>query len=859
MKGGALLRGGEARTRADIAIAAGLFAVALSIGTWYVPRVVAAGGQPRFYQESYGTAVMLACGHGYVNPDAATLEDLRQFLSLERDRIECSESLARIERRPLVPMQTAYRYLMTAVAWTWRLRGKIAWSSLAPLYGLFYAVTVVLAFAVFRQGMGRVLAVVITCALASSPLHLSYLAHLRDYSKAPFVLGLVLLAMKLVRPPLSFRRALTLAAEAGILTGIGMGFRNDLLVAVPAFVGALLLFLPADQIARGWRNLAAAGVFLATFALAISPMWSIYRTGGGSSSQHLIVLGLGEPFGEELGVENGHLYEWGYGYSDEFAHAMISAHATRRLGNDSFLKMYGPDYDRAATDYLRHVAANFPADLVTRAYASTIKILELPYDAKLFLPHDQFIQLPRRFVVARDRVVRQFTPVWPWAIGFMLVSVSLSSPRLGLFAVALLFYLSGYPALQFNERHYFHLEFVGWWALGFSASLTWTALTLAAGGRLSELRPAIGWRGAITQALVLWVVVAVMLVAPLWALRAYQQPHLRQLFQKYVNAPVESLPLTPTIRGNGWVSIESPPQVDAVKTALQKDGVHAELIVAEFGGAACDSLKLDAVFRYTSTERAFDFTRTLQVQPPLSSTPLRILIPVYFHKAAASQAAGAMPGRTDYALAALDLPSVAAGCLTKLARVRDTSSLPLLLELQLPPKWEQATLYETIAAIESRSNGDEVPAVYTFPSDLAVGRALLMQPLAQLQPGDIAKRSPTLETTSGAWRNTGVGGVGGKGPFLYLFETKQRRARQGDIALIQGRIERGGVSFGLVGHGGWVAQASVAHSGEFTIVVRAPDDGDYSLVLANNLPAASWRNDVLIRRVGWVRAPAAGR
>ena len=51
----------------------------------------------------------------------------------------------------------------------------------------------------------------------------------------------------------------------------------------------------------------------------------------------------------------------------------------------------------------------------------------------------------------------------------------------------------------------------------------------------------------------------------------------------------------------------------------------------------------------------------------------------------------------------------------------------------------------------------------------------------------------------------------------------------------------------------------MTHSGEFTIVVRAPDAGDYSLVLANNLTAASWRNDVLIRRVGWVSAPAAGR
>ena len=860
MKSVARPRGLEARTgrRADVAIAAGLCAVTLAIGTWYVPRVVAAGGRPRFYQESYGAAVMLACGHGYVNPDPAGDDELRQFLSVERDQIQCSENLGRIGRLPLAPMQTAYRYLMTAVAWTWRLQGQVAWSRLTPLYGLFYAATIVLAYALFRQGMGRVMAVVITCALAMSPLHLSYLPHLRDYSKAPFVLGLVLLAMKLVRPPLSFRRALTLAAAAGVLTGIGMGFRNDLLVAVPAFVGVLLLFVPGDQMARGWRNLAAAAVFLGAFALALSPMWSIYRTGGGNSSQHLIVLGLGEPFSEELGVDDGHLYTWGYGYRDELAHAVISAHATRRLGNRSFLTLYGPEYDRAGSDYLKQVATNFPADLLTRAYASAIRVLELPYNAKLFMPHDQFIQLPRTLVVARDRIVRQFAPAWPWAIGFCLLSASLYSARVGLFAVVLVLYLSGYPALQFQERHYFHLEFVGWWALGFSISLIWTGLASTVGGRFSELRPAIGWPRAIRHAAILWLIVGVMLLTPLLALRAYQQRHLRQLFQEYVTAPVESLSLTSTLQGDGRVSVESPAHAEAVKTAIEADAVHAELIVAEFGGAACDSLKLDAVFRYRSSEGRYDFTRTVQVQPPLSSTPTRLLVPVYFHKPLDHSPARAIMGRADYGLASVDLPAVAAGCMTSLARVRDISRLPVLFELQLPPKWEQATLYETIDGVESRINAEEVPAVYTFPSDLTVGRELLMRPLAMLQPGDIAKRSPTLDISSGVWRNTGVGGVGGKGPYLYLFETKQRQVRQGDIALIQGRIERGGVSFGLVGHGGWVAQASVTHSGEFTIVVRVPDDGEYSLVLANNLPAASWRNDVLIRRVGWVTVPAAG-
>ncbi len=71
-----------------------------------------------------------------------------------------------------------------------------------------------------------------------------------------------------------------------------MGFRNDLLVALPAFVGLLLVFLPHDPFARGWRNLRWSAFTSARLRIALSPMLSIYRTGGGNSSQHLIVLGL---------------------------------------------------------------------------------------------------------------------------------------------------------------------------------------------------------------------------------------------------------------------------------------------------------------------------------------------------------------------------------------------------------------------------------------------------------------------------------------------------------------------------------------------------------------------------------------
>ena len=210
---------------------------------WYVPQFVAAGGKPWFYQQEFGPAVMAACGFGYVNPAAETRPALADFLNRTADAVSCGE-VQSLATQPLTSMQRAFRYLIMTVGATWRVGGEVAWSALTPLYGSLYGVTVVLAFAIFRQGMGRMLSALASTALMVSTLHLHNIPHLRDYAKAPFVLALVLVAIRLVLVEVTTWRTLALAALAGGLTGVGIGFRNDLLVAIPAMVGVLAVFLP---------------------------------------------------------------------------------------------------------------------------------------------------------------------------------------------------------------------------------------------------------------------------------------------------------------------------------------------------------------------------------------------------------------------------------------------------------------------------------------------------------------------------------------------------------------------------------------------------------------------------------------
>jgi hypothetical protein len=347
----------------------------------------------------------------------------------------------------------------------------------------------------------------------------------------------------------------------------------------------------------------------------------------------------------------------------------------------------------------------------------------------------------------------------------------------------------------------------------------------------------------------LWGVFAATLVTPLVILRSYQQKRVQRLLQSIASAPRDELPVVRVNDGNGLVRLDTP----SLAWSLEDDAVHARYVVAEFGGSRCETLKLDMTYRYEATEKMFDFTRKVTVQPPLSDRPVQVFLPMYFRR----PWPGDRPVKAGFGLRGVELQDSAADCLTSLATVRDPARLPVLMDLHLRPHWESATLYGTIVGVESRVGPDEFPIVHTFPSDLAVKRSLLMTEPEPFQPHDIAKQSRTFQMRPKEWRVAGVGGVGGRGPFLYLVEMKPRLLKKGSYVVAQGIVERGGLSFGIVRGDAWVAQVPVTHRGRFAVVVKVPDDAEYKVVLANNLATTSLENHLVVTRAGIV-APTPG-
>lgn len=815
------------------------------VSAWYVPRYVAAGGKPWFYQQEFGAAAMQACGFGYVNPDASSRPQLTAFLERRADGVSCHD-LQGLAQRPLSSMQRAFRYLMMTVAETWQLRGAVSWSGLLPLYCLLYGITIVLAYAVFRQAMNRPLAIAAALLLAVSTLHLNNLPHLRDYAKAPFVLALVLFALRLVCGPVTWRRSLLLATGAGLVTGVGIGFRNDLLVAIPAMAAVFALFRPGpirEQLAMRAASVAVYG--LAVY-VAMFPMSSVYKTGGGGSTPHLILLGLTPEFSAGLGVDNSRLYELGFEYRDELALAIIDNYSDRRLGDHRFLEMYGADYDRAAGRLLSDYAREFPADLLARVYASAVRITQLPYlesTAAVVVP--DFVPEPwKGLLLLKTKALRWLGAWWPWPLFAGVTVLGTLSPRIGLFSMLGIAYLSGYPALQFQERHIFHLEFVSWLVLGVAVMAvlrgTRAMAQPAERARVSALLPERPVRSfAVFLATAAALVIAA--IAPLGAARQYQAAHVTALLKGVVSAPRTDI--AAQAQSNGDTSVFA--VANAVDGLPIDGGIHARYVVAELGGAACDALRIDLTQRYRAASAGYDFSHRSTIDVPLIDTPTQVVFPAYFRNPRSSSSLD-----EPMAFSALELPASQAACVQRVSYLAPPV-WPALLDLRLPPDWERVTPYATISGVEGRQN----PAkTYTVPDNLSRGaarRALTASPTF-FSEQDILKVSPTFAMRGPEWRVDGVGGVGGRGPLLYLVEMKPRHLEKGTAFIAEGTIEKGGVTFGLVADDEWKVQLHLRQTGDFSVVIVAPDTRDYKVVFANNLVGMSLHNRVVVRRAGLV-------
>ena len=345
-RAGGWLGGQPARRWLDLAALTICVAVAATVGRAAPREMAATGRQPFFYQGEFGPAVAVTCGLGFGSPSRET-PGLAAFLQLQADSFSCAQLPAGARLSAPTAFASISRYLELSVAAVWSMRG-ISWSALDVLYAIFAAIVAAALYGLFRLGTGAALAAVGTLLVVTSPLHVTYLPGLRDYAKAPFLLVLLLLIAWMIVWPARPGRLAALAVAAGLVLGIGLGFRNDLLLAIAPLLLTLAVLVPSGYSIR--HRLWSVVLCVSTFLAAGAPIIAAYRAG--NNSGHVVMLGLTAPFERPLGIVPGP-YQIGHLYRDGYVLALVSSEVDRVRGGDALLKIGSAEYDAATMDVLR--------------------------------------------------------------------------------------------------------------------------------------------------------------------------------------------------------------------------------------------------------------------------------------------------------------------------------------------------------------------------------------------------------------------------------------------------------------------------------------------------------------------------
>jgi len=667
---------------ADAALAAGLFVLAMVVGVLYCAAFERTGSPPEPWAKELGAAVALACGHGFVDPGYEPSPGVAAFLNKKIDRISCEELPARESMGPPNFTQRLYRYMTVAVGLTWKLFG-VSWTRLSALLGLLYAITAVVVYGLFRLATTQAPSFVAAVIMILSPLQLRYLPQLRDYAKAPFLLTLVLILGLLVTRRFTRRRLFVLAVSYGAVAGIGFGFRNDLLISALPFVLTVCAFLPVPFRADIGPKLAAVALAALAFVVCAWPIISAYRSG--SNSGHVALLGLMTHFNRPLGV-TASVYDWGAPYDDGFAIKVINSYTTRVHHRP--VSTLSSEYDRAMVEYLLLIGRHWPADMLIRGYASVIRVLELPFQIRLYTT-----AAPPGIV---DGMIGRLYATWVAVLShlhgaglvvsvFAIVTVAGTSVRIATWLLLSLLYFGAYPAVQFDARHFFFLEFIPWLAL---ATVGAGALGLFASGGLAGSADTIAAYVRLRGRRVLAFALASLVVVfgPLVVLRAYQQRHVAALLQEYLELPTETLTLNPASLSDGRVLLRPNELPQSTESS-----VRAEYLVADIGRDECTVHELPVTFRYTTMSGYTDLSQQFDVPVPQSGVPSRLFFPIYYSNG-------------GY-FAGVEVPQADRKCVRALRRVTDVSRTPILLNLTLPPEWREMTLYQTLASKRNGSHG----------------------------------------------------------------------------------------------------------------------------------------------------------
>lgn len=481
--------------------------------------------------ELFIPAIMMNAGMGFVNVDPAEVPGLRDFLDFRSQEFDGASLAGFGKIKPLHPFQEYHRYLIYSTAFAWRVFG-IHWDTVKILILFYFFLAAAAVYGISRLCLNPIVSFAVTLAFVYAQPVLWTLPILRDFVKAPFVLGVILLLGITVRYRLTTLRYFIVVAASGLVLGSGLGFRRDMIVFVPA----ALFFLVVCRLYPGrygvWRRPAAAALLVFLF---IFSGWPIHKTlyRDGYVAAHDTIMGFASFSDHELGVISPASYEKHYLLNDLYC--TLKAHDAAKRGVTFSPETYArrcnePEFDlEMKRAYVTEVIKTFPGDMLTRAYAAVVRIATA--------------------IVASPFPVVHFFESWGlWFTAAGLIMIAAVSPAQAWLILLLLCYFCGYTSIQFAFRHAFHMSFVPYF---FSGLVVQQLLRLSMFFLPGQFRSILGCGlpavrkqalKAVAYSMTFVLISGMGLLFPLFLARAWQHGQVSELKSSYVKAPKTPIP-----------------------------------------------------------------------------------------------------------------------------------------------------------------------------------------------------------------------------------------------------------------------------------------------------------------------------
>ncbi len=518
---------------------------------WAVIRPFGDRLDPRFevIYSLFSPAIQFAAGNGM--KDFQTYEatpGLSEYLFGDGTSFDVSALKGGENTAPMVYcLRLQHYYLIYALGVTYKILGVSRWS--VHLLCIFlYAINALVLYAIFRLAMGRLLSLGGTLISVSLPIYVAMSPSLRDFSKAPWILGVVLVLGILMRRPHRGRVFLALSVLLGVLAGIGVGFRQDLLIC-PILAVPVLGFIVRVEAQRPalWR-LGGILAMVGVFAFLARPVFEGMRADGSTAAAHTLSQGLAQR-NENLMHFGDASYEHHIHEGDAFNVAVIRGY-TRRTGETKPAVDHTPAYGNAGRQMFMDVFRQFPADIYSRAIASIVFMTRLPevVDISAVVYPDSEESPVAQFGRLHAPITREVSRLGLLFLVAGLFVLAVHDLRMAVGTAFLAICLMGYPSLLCCYRHCFHLAFIPYWFLGLTLVGLGKAMSNLA-ARLRTMRrgqapaPLFNWRGT-GRGICFTACGFILMLAVLAILLLIQQRTTHDLVERYRHAKLERLDAT---------------------------------------------------------------------------------------------------------------------------------------------------------------------------------------------------------------------------------------------------------------------------------------------------------------------------